>query len=73
MDNEKPDHFRELAKERLKQLKLRAIGKGLTDQDIADRTGFQPSHIDRWFKGKVIPNLDTFLKLADAIEKGLEF
>lgn len=47
--------------------------KGLTHQQIADRSGLQRSHVTRFFGIKYAPNIDTFLKVAKAIEVNFFF
>lgn len=47
--------------------------KGLTHQVIADNSGLQRSHVSRFFGLKYSPNIDTFLKVAKAIEVNFFF
>lgn len=61
------DHYKNQAKAHLEQLRLTAKEKGLTDQDIADRTGFNRPNVNRMLKGYYIPRYDNYLKLCDAI------
>jgi transcriptional regulator with XRE-family HTH domain len=51
----------------LNQLKDFAKEKGITEQQIADKTGFIQSNVNRMFAGKYSPLLDNFIQLADAI------
>jgi len=51
----------------LNKLKELAYEKGITEQQIADKTGFIQSNVNRMFAGKYSPLLDNFLQLADAI------
>lgn len=44
-----------------------AMEKGLTQTELAKITGIQRSNISRIMSGKMSVNLDTFLKLAQAI------
>ena len=53
-------------------LKAQAREKGLTDQDIADRTGFFKTNVIRMFGGKFMPSLDNFLLLGEAIGVNLQ-
>ena len=55
----------------LEQIKRIASEKGITQKDIADKTGFKTGNVSRILSGKYIPRLDNFLKLCDAI--GVEF
>lgn len=49
-----------------------AKSKGLTTYEIAERTGFDQSHVWRMLNAKYLPNLENFIKLADAIGIRLE-
>lgn len=40
---------------------------GMTQQTVAQKTGFLAQHISRWEKGERIPKLTTLKKLAEAI------
>lgn len=40
--------------------------KGLTQQEIADKMGFQKQNVNRMLKGNIDPRLSTFLKLVEA-------
>ncbi len=48
-------------------LKLTAVKKGITQEVIADRTGYYVTNINRLFALKYRPRLDVFLNLANAI------
>jgi transcriptional regulator with XRE-family HTH domain len=50
-----------------------ATQKGLTHQQIADNSGLQRSHVSRFFNLKFSPNIETFLKVANAIEVNFFF
>lgn len=54
-------------------LKEIAEQKGLTQQQIAEKSEMHQSHISRFFALKYAPNLDTFLKVAKAIEVNFFF
>ena len=41
--------------------------KGLTQQQIAEKSEMHQSHISRFFALKYAPNMDTFLKVSKAI------
>jgi DNA-binding phage protein len=49
-----------------------AKSKGLSTYEIAERTGFDQSHVCRMLNAKYLPNLENFIKLADAIGIRLE-
>jgi transcriptional regulator with XRE-family HTH domain len=53
-------------------LKEQAKAKGITEQQIADKTGFIQSNVNRMFAGKYSPLLDNFLELADAVGYHIE-
>lgn len=52
------------AKERLKALRE---AKGLTQEMMADATGFSGQQIGAWEKGKHTPNVENIGKLAKAL------
>lgn len=41
--------------------------EGVTQTELARRTGFHQSHVARFFSAKYSPNMDTFLKIAGAL------
>ena len=47
--------------------------KGLTQQQIADKSQMHQSHISRFFALKYAPNMDTFLKVSKAIKVNFFF
>ena len=47
--------------------------KGLTQQEIAEKAQMHQSHVSRFFALKYAPNMDTFLKVAKAIEVNFFF
>ena len=47
--------------------------KGLTQQQIAEKSEMHQSHVSRFFALKYAPNMDTFLKVAKAIEVNFFF
>jgi len=49
-------------------LKEIAESKGITQQQIADKTGYLQSGVSRFFSLKYKPTLDTFLNIARACE-----
>lgn len=69
MDDEK---YLEETKILLTKLKEYAYEKGISEKQIADKTGFIQSNVNRMFAGKYSPLLDNFLELADAIGYHIE-
>ena len=47
--------------------------KGISQQEIADRTGLQRSNISRLFNLQYCPNMRTFITIAKAIEVNFFF
>jgi transcriptional regulator with XRE-family HTH domain len=66
------ERYQEEMRMLLSTLKERAKEKGITEQQIADKTGFIQSNVNRMFAGKYSPLLDNFLQLADAIGYHIE-
>jgi DNA-binding phage protein len=54
-------------------LKEIAKSKGITQDQIAEKSGLIQSNISRFFSLKYTPNLDTFLEVAKAIEVNFFF
>lgn len=48
-------------------LKEAADKKGITQEDIAKKTGYQQPNVSRFFSLRYTPRLDVFLKIAQAI------
>ena len=48
-------------------LKEAADKKGITQEDIAKKTGYQQPNVSRFFSLRYIPRLDVFLNIAKAI------
>lgn len=71
MNNKKPNeqHWKLL----VQLLKEIADEKGITQLEIAEKTGLLQSNISRAFSLSVIPRLDTFLAIAKAIEVNFFF
>lgn len=42
--------------------------KGITQEQIAERTGFTRNNVSRMLSGRYSPSLDNFLRLAEAID-----
>src|SRR5690554_2060548 len=54
-------------------LKEIAESKGITQQEIADKSGLLQSSVSRFFSLKYKPTLDTFLRVAKAIKVNFFF
>ena len=54
-------------------LKEVAESKGITQNEIAEKTGLLQSNISRFFSLKYKPTLDTFLQIAKAIKVNFFF
>lgn len=52
----------------IEYLRQYARDQGISIQQIADRTGLQRSNISRVLAGRYSPTLDTFLKIAGALD-----
>jgi transcriptional regulator with XRE-family HTH domain len=61
------ERYQEEMRMLLSTLKERAKEKGITEQQIADITGFIQSNVNRMFAGKYSPLWDNFIELADAV------
>lgn len=46
-------------------LKYQRETAGLSQLELANRTGISHQNINRWEKGEVIPNVDFCVRLAD--------
>lgn len=66
------ERYQEEMRMLLSTLKERAKEKGITEQQIADKTGFIQSNVNRLFAGKYSPLLDNFLELADVVGYHIE-
>jgi len=63
----KDEKYIEASKQLMDQLRKAAESKGITIEEIAEKTGYRPFTIDRLFKGKYAPDLDVFIKLCEVI------
>ena len=66
------EKYQEETRMLLNKLKELAHEKGITEQQIADKTGFIQSNVNRMFAGKYSPLLDNFIELADAVGYHIE-
>ena len=46
-------------------LKYQRESAGLSQLELANKTGISHQNINRWEKGEVLPNIDFCVKLAD--------
>lgn len=67
---QKPEEntFEQSEKLLLALLKEIAKDKGLSIQDLSERTGFQPTNMSKILNGGYSPTLKIFLKIAHAVE-----
>ncbi len=66
------DKHKEAGKLLLRYLQQMAKEQGLTEVEIARRSGFIQQNVNRMFLGKYMPSLDNFLRLGEAIGVRLE-
>ena len=45
----------------------------MTQRDLADKSGFPPSHISHFESGRRLPSLGNFIKLCDALNCSADF
>lgn len=55
------------------QLRSVAEAQGVSHAEIAERTGLHRSNVTRFFGQKNCPNLDTFLRVAKALDLDVDF
>ena len=58
---------REAGKQYVKFLKETAREKGISDYEIARRTGLIANNVWRIFNGKYLPSLENFLAICEAV------
>ena len=63
----KDDKHTEAGRALLGLLKTEAKARGITEKEIADKTGFMQQSVNRMLSGKHMPALGNFLKLAEAV------
>ncbi len=63
------DKYKEQARSNLEALRLLSKEKGITEQALADATGFKQPNINRMLTCRSIPRYDNYLKLKDAIRR----
>ena len=55
--------------ERIKQL---CADKGITQAKMAEKSGYTPVTINRWFSGASTPNIDALEEMAKVVGASLE-
>lgn len=68
----KDDKFTEAGRMLLRFLHGEAKNKGITQEQMAIKTGFDSSNVNRMLNYRYSPTLENFLKLADSIGVRLE-
>jgi len=66
------DKHREAGKLMLRFLKQIAKDNGLSDEEIAKRSGFIKPNVNRMFSGRYMPTLENFIRLGEAVGVRLE-
>lgn len=51
----------------LQYLSQKAREKGITQEQIAEKTGFTQNNVSRMLQGRYSPSLDNFMRLAEAV------
>jgi len=69
----KNDKYSESARKLVEFLKSQAKAKGISESEIARRTGLKQQNVNRLFNFKRPPTLETFIKVADAIDFEVDF
>lgn len=68
----KDEKYTEAGRMLLRFLHQEAKSKGITQEEIAKRTGFQSGNVSRMLNYKYSPTIENFLRLANSIEVRLE-
>ena len=63
----KDDKFTEAGRLLLRFLHQKAKSKGITQDQMAERTGFDSSNVNRMLNYRYTPTIENFLKLAESI------
>ncbi len=61
------EYYKEKRRSIMRYLAELAKEKGLSQYEIAERTGFKQNNVSRMFAGQYSPSLDNLLRLAEAI------
>lgn len=63
----KDEQYVEAGRQLLGFLKIEAAKKGITEVEIAERTGLHQPNVSRMLACRYMPTIDNFMKLAQAI------
>jgi len=61
------EKYVEARKMLMEYLRATAHEKGITQEEIASKTGFSRANVSRMLAGKYSPSLDNFMKLSEAV------
>lgn len=62
-----------MAEEFAERLRMAREAKGLSQTELAERTGFQPSAISHFETGRRSPSFDNLRRLADALSVAVDY
>lgn len=62
----------EQAYQMVEDLHQHARENNITQEQIAEKTGFLSNNVNRMLTGKYMPKLDNFIRLAQAVGKKIE-
>jgi transcriptional regulator with XRE-family HTH domain len=62
------EKYKEARKMLCQYLYQLAKEKGITQEEIAEKTGFTRNNVSRMLSGRYSPSLDNFIRLAEAID-----
>lgn len=63
------EKYKEARKRLLRYLYELAKERGITQEEIAQKTGFTRNNVSRMLAGRYTPTLDNFIRLAEAIDR----
>jgi len=66
------EKYKELRNRLLSYIKNFAQKNGITQEKIAERTGFSSNNVSRMLQGRYTPTLDNFIRLAESIDHNVE-
>ncbi|HAN19600.1 MAG: hypothetical protein A2X13_14830 [Bacteroidetes bacterium GWC2_33_15] len=64
---ETEEKYKEARRMLCQYLRKLAAEKGITHAEIAEKTGFSANNVSRMLMGRYPPTLDSFIKLAEAV------